>query len=226
MRRADIVTQFLGRISMSVLTLLAIILVSFTLFSVIAHHWLDGSYIAPDNKVPNYFRNLAEIGSFLANVTVVLVGSIAVFVARYQSNLSLLERRSHLYLTLSEKLTKPILNGNEICKQIASQQGVTPSALLQFAMDEINGWPAADHRHETLLELIIALENIGLMVRRDYLDMDDVYYLLAGRLREIDATLRLYLLDLQEKSSTKRRCEHAIWLLRKVWDHTPRPLKV
>ena len=66
------------------------------------------------------------------------------------------------------------------------------------------------------MQVIFYLENLGLLVEKQYMDFDDVYLLLAPAIQTADAVFRLYLLQLRRASGYNTANRKAIDLFGNV----------
>jgi hypothetical protein len=76
-------------------------------------------------------------------------------------------------------------------------------------------------RHNEVIGVLITLENLALLVRRDYLALDDIYFFLEGPIDRLSDVLLEHVRARKARSPDKRECEHTEWLFLAIARHVP-----
>ena len=104
-----------------------------------------------------------------------------------------------------------------------------PNGMTQqeYAIDCVKQWKIATGGDDlaSLIDttrLLSTIENTGLLVRRKYVSLDDVYFAFEGTLRSVDSLWYDYLIEERSIPGREHDGEHAIWLLNQIRIHKPR----
>ncbi|HEV7285168.1 MAG TPA: hypothetical protein VGN75_09945 [Kaistia sp.] len=185
--------------------------------------WLNGS----DRH--NQVRNVIEFLYFLSSLGLVVVAILALRFAksqadqsRRQNDLSTRTAQAAVYMRLVERIacSEMVLGGQLrtlVVQQHAASDGSLP--LGAFASQCIEALD--DDTHGSFIGFLIFLEDIGLLARRRYLSMDDVFHLLEGPLKEFNDVFLFHLEKMRAASYQQRMCDNAIWLLKEIVGYTP-----
>ena len=192
--------------------------------------WLDGS----DRH--NQLRNVTELLYFLSSLGLVVVAILALRFAksqadqiRRQNEIALDQTRSHtrtaqaaVYMRLVEKLaSNEMAFGAQLRARIVADYGAaaTDVPLGAYASDRIDA--LSPEAHAQFIEFQIFREDIGLLARRRYLSMDDVFHLLEGPLKEFNEAFLVHIEEMRAASYNRRMCDNAIWLLKEIVGYEP-----
>jgi hypothetical protein len=192
-------------------------------------HSLDGTDIIGDKskEIPNKFRNFLEIIYFVSNVAVIIVAIITAIFARNQILLSRATHNAQVLLHFSNHLISrryfsQITEIYYLNLEYNQLNAAYPYDRLEYITDKLVYFEDEEGRRKSvrIIRLLGFVENFSLLIRRQYLSLDDVYYLLEGELKLIYRLLGSYLED--QARNTPGMWEHTIWLLRKVECHSPK----
>jgi len=192
---------------------------------------------AGDSTHVNYVRNFVELLYFITNSMVAVIAIIAIRFAQKQvihaqtqneitsgqTAVSITIAQAGVYMRLVENISSSgMANGLDFYKKIFDGYHASALAipLIEYAQDEIGKFTPDDMKR--LIEFLTFIEDVGLMTRRGYLYMDDVYFLLEGPLKNFGDVFMGYLEYRRENSYNKRMCEHAIWLLKTIRTYHPK----
>ena len=184
----------------------------------------------------NYARNLVELVYFLTNSMVALVAILAIRFAQRQvlhaqeqnkitsaqTETSIMIAQAGVYMRLVEKIASDAMEaGIYFYKKLSTEYAKlqTADSLGTYAHKEIDKFDDKDMAR--LIEFLTFLEDVGLMARRRYLSMDDVFFLLEGPLKDFGDVFMHYMEYRRARSYQKRMCEHAIWLLKTIRTYVP-----
>jgi hypothetical protein len=182
----------------------------------------DGDHI-------NYGRNFFELVYFFTNSMVAVIAVLAirfaqrqVIIASIQTETSIKIAQSEVYLRLVDRIGSLDMEaGVYFQEKLVDEHRSANSTedLPTYAHNKINNFTDADRKK--LMGFLTLLEDIGLMARRGYLSMDDIYFLLEGDLKDFGDVYLEYLEYRRTNSYNQRMCEHAIWLLKTIRTYVP-----
>ena len=205
-----------------------------------AAQMLAGEHLAGDR--PNYVRNALELASFASGGAVVATALVALGFARGQvreaarqnaiaaaaSGETARAAKAEVYARLFNQLmSADVAAGLDVCRdlggewQARSDRSISLGAFVCWRMDEADAGEAlpADDR-QAVLRLLSVVENLGLLVRLELVELDEVFFTFEGALRTIDAVFGDYMRRNQALSGG-RESEHALWLLARIANHAP-----
>ena len=192
--------------------------------------WLNGS----DRH--NQVRNVIELLYFLSSLGLVVVAILALRFAksqadqsRRQNEIALEQSKSSartaqatVYMRLVERLgSDEMAFGAQLRALIAREHEASGSELPlgEYASAYIGSLD--EQRHAEFIEFLIFLEHLGLLARRRYLSMDDVFHLLEGPLKEFNDAYLFHLEGMRARSYQQRMCDSAIWVLKEIVGYAP-----
>lgn len=181
-------------------------------------------------------RNAVELLYFVSSLGLVVVAIAALGFAksqadqiRRQNEIALEQTRSHtrtaqaaVYMRLVEKLASDEMAfGAQLRARIVEQYeaAATDMPLGAYAAERIEA--LSPEAHAQFIEFLIFLEDIGLLARRRYLSMDDVFHLLEGPMKEFNEAFLPHIEGMRAGSYNRRMCDNAIWLLKEIVGYEP-----
>jgi hypothetical protein len=181
-----------------------------------------------------HLHYMSEVAFFLSGIGLFVLAVPGLFIAsrhakhvERQTILATRATQATAYESLFNKMVSDdIINGfriiTELTDSYSAYAGKAQTSLSKYAIMEMTEWlQNADPKSVDTIKLISAIENFGLLVRRGYTSMDDVYYIAEGPLKRVDSVWGPYLAESQANSPDGRECEHAIWLLNRIRDYEP-----
>jgi hypothetical protein len=186
---------------------------------------------------PNHLRNFLELLYFATNSAVAAAVWVALRFARaqathalQQNQISVATARATIYLELSREFASDrfkqglgLCNPVRVAFEAQTAADKRTMSLPAFGSREVNRWRINDpERFALVIDLLASLENLGLLIRREYLSLDDVYFFLEGPLKDIDEVFGGFLREGRAASPKQRAGEHAVWLLTMIWGHRPK----
>lgn len=192
--------------------------------------WLNGS----DRH--NQVRNVIELLYFLSSLGLVVVAILALRFAKSQADqsrrqneiaqeqaaLSTRTAQAAVYMRLVERIaSSEMVFGGQLRTLIVQQHAASDGSLPlgEFASQCIEA--LNDDTRGNFIGFLIFLEDIGLLARRGYLSMDDVFHLLEGPLKEFNDAFLFHLEKMRAASYQQRMCDNAIWLLKEIVGYAP-----
>ena len=236
---ADRLTVYLARAGVAVLAFIAIVIIAFELF----HPALRAHRLADAHELLETFFFISGIGIMAISMAALLIAKRhahhaqlhAGYVdlqARISAEQAKIQCRSRQGRRLLEAIRNPDVRrhpervqrdgGNaDRIRRVRTNTG--PTTISRYSDRQIRAWgDRGDTRVTVITRLFAVIEHIGLLVRRNYVSLDDVYFIFEGPLRHIGAICGDYLDNNREASVDRREYEHGIWLLRTVPSHRPR----
>jgi hypothetical protein len=172
--------------------------------------------------------NWLELLYFTANIIAVITALITLLFVRKQTELTANSAQFGVYRHLyNDIMTSEILvGGKKLCQRLRAgyletkNSGSSTLSLGEYAAARVRAMEETkSDDFEDMIGLISYFEIMGLQIRRGYLHMDDVYYLLKGIILSVDAIFGQYLRE--ESKDTDGLWEHALWLFDKIADYEP-----
>ncbi|MFN4090947.1 MAG: hypothetical protein ACK4QW_18145, partial [Alphaproteobacteria bacterium] len=181
----------------------------------------------------NTLRNVIELLYFLANLGLVLVAILALRFARSQADhsrrqndISTKAAQAAVYMRLVDKIgSSEMVFGGQLRHRIVKRHRLHGNGmpLGEFASREIVA--LAPEQRASFIDFLIFLEDIGLLARKRYLSMDDVFHLIEGPLNDFREVFLDHMEGMRTGSHQQRMCDNAIWLLKEIVDYrTEHPL--
>ncbi len=221
-------TLWLGRIALSLLTFFVVLNIVWFSFVAEFPHVLEGTDLldtaAP--RTPNRFRNFLELAYFFSNVFLLPVAIGAAVIGRNQLLATTRALRADAYLQFSDKiLEKTFVNEADIIGRLAAEyqrwNAAFPGTRVEFLEGRLPRLVAEHPDAAAGVQRFLGfLENTGVLVRRQYLNLDDVFYLLEGHIRLVDFVFADYLETFSD--GEPGAWEHLIWLIAKTRGYKPR----
>lgn len=136
------------------------------------------------------------------------------------------ERYSALYeASLSDRVRHGLRITAELYSEYKINGGNQP--FPEYCSAQMNAWSRGSNTDRGKLEAIglmfSQIEHTGLLVRRRYVLMDDVYYSYLGLLTGIESIWRDYLEHINATLAPSGAYEHALWLLDEIAAYKPGP---
>lgn len=197
-------------------------------------------------------RDFWEIVYFVTNAFLVIVATVALVFAFRQSiaahrqsdaayrqnEMVARNAQAEVYLDMEAKFASREMLASrkkfyqfsrELAAKATDEQslGALAHEKLQNLLDSGASDPAKLGEYTDYLRLLTFTEGIGLMARRGYILLDDVYYLLEGVLHEFGEVFLVHITERQRAEGAKghtnpeRFFEHTIWLINKMKGYEP-----
>jgi hypothetical protein len=234
---ADRLTVYLARAGVAVLAFIAIVIIAFELF----HPALRAHRLADAHELLETFFFISGIGIMAISMAALLIAKrhahhaqlhagyvdLQARISAEQAKISAEAAKAVAYSKLYETLmSDDILNGFNVMGEMLTGYDASdeygPTTISRYSDRQIRAWgDRGDTRVTVITRLFAVIEHIGLLVRRNYVSLDDVYFIFEGPLRHIGAICGDYLDNNREASVDRREYEHGIWLLRTVPGHRP-----
>jgi hypothetical protein len=210
--------------------------------------------MGPDGKtsVAIRQRDFWEIVYFVTNAFLVIVATVALIFAFRQSiaahrqsdaayrqnEMVARNAQAEVYLQMESKFAshemlvsrkKFYQLSRELAPKATDEKplGALVHERLQDLLDSGVADPAKLGEYTDYLRLLTFTESIGLMARRGYVLLDDIYYLLEGVLHEFGEVFLMHITERQRAEGAKghanpeRFFEHTIWLIKKMKGYEP-----
>ncbi len=193
-------------------------------------------------------RDFWEIVYFITNAFLVIVALIALIfafrqsiaahsqsdAANRQNEMALRNAQAQVYLSMETKFTsQELVESRKMMVTLRSR--LTPlatedkplGALVNEELQILLKDGSNLEEYVKYIRLLTFIESIGLMARREYVSLDDIYYLLESVLLGFDRMfmdhIRARQKDAAERGNANpgRIYEHTIWLVEKMKDYKP-----
>lgn len=159
----------------------------------------------------------------VANILLPAVALIALIIAWRQMKSSERARNSETYSQLFERITQTLGNTQSVNRILKAQYdefatasgSAHPMPVDEFVSNTVNAWLSTDPERIKLINVLAELENTGLLVRRGYIHMDDIFLLLEGPLKTLTTIYGRYIQE-QMDASHGGMWAHTHWLMVEV----------
>ncbi|WP_422000427.1 hypothetical protein [Reyranella sp.] len=202
-------------------------------------------------------RDFWEIVYFVTNAFLVIVATVALIfafrqsiaahrqsdaanrqneAANQQNEIVARNAQAQVYLDMEAKFAsadmltsrkKFYLLRRELVPTDEKPLGVLAHARLQQLLDDGATCPSKLQEYTDFLRLLTFTESLGLMARRNYVLLDDIYYLLEGVLQDFGKFFLVHIRERQRSEGAKghpspeRFFEHTIWLIHRMEGYEP-----
>jgi len=169
-----------------------------------------------------------ELLYFIANIIAVITALVTLLFVKKQTELTANSAQFGVYRHIYNDMTtsETLAGGKKLCQRLQAgyldtrNAGGSNLSLGEYAAARVRAMEdTKSDDFEDMIGLISYFEIMGLQIRRGYLHMDDVYFLLKGIILGVDAVFGQYLRE--ESKGTDGLWEHAIWLFDKISGYEP-----
>ncbi len=213
--RLDAASRLISAAGLAAVLLAVAIIVAVRLLSMAFPAMLNGQDVTGAGLHPNYFRNVFELLSFIATTILGFTSVFALFYAISQTREARNTRLASLYATLEARWASPeMLKSkamlNEISTEYETQRrlGILPPPTLesiqnfadyflcQLAVDDYGKYSSA-------MSLAEYFEYIGMLEKREYLNLEDMEYLIGTVSTEVYSIMSVHIKRLQKSEATR-----------------------
>lgn len=202
-------------------------------------------------------RDFWEVVYFITNAFLVIVATVALVfafrqsiaahrqsdaafsqneAANLQNEIVARNAQAQVYLNMEAKFASPEMLVSrkkfyQFSQELTATDDKSVGDLAHEKLQELLGSGAKDssklQEYTEYLRLLTFTESLGLMARRNYVLLDDIYYLLEGVLHEFGKVFMVHIRARQQAEGAKghakpeRFFEHTIWLINRMDGYVP-----